>query len=75
MTPAEFEWAQEQAELAYQRGLIDAMTFRKRMYALGFTPQGCDDRLDELDEGKCRSVKNPDQQSEKPPHDPACNNS
>lgn len=49
MTPQEFEWSQERAEVAYHRGEINAMEFRSRMYALGFKPETCDDILDELD--------------------------
>jgi hypothetical protein len=35
MTPAEFEWAQEQIELAYLRGQIGKITYIRRMSALG----------------------------------------
>lgn len=36
MTPADFEWHQEQIELAYLRGEIGKITYIKRMSALGF---------------------------------------
>lgn len=52
MKPADFEYQQEQAEEAYRRNKINAMEFRRRMYALGFSPDACDDWLDELDARK-----------------------
>ena len=36
MTPSDFEWRQEQIELAYERGEIGKITFLRRMSALGF---------------------------------------
>ena len=36
MTPDEFEWRQEQIELAYERGQIGKIAFLRRMSALGF---------------------------------------
>jgi hypothetical protein len=52
MTAAEFELAQEQIEDAYRLNKISSMELRRRMYALGFSPDSCDDLLDELDEQK-----------------------
>ena len=46
------EWLQEKAEIDYENNKIDAMEFRQRMYALGFTPRDCDDMLDTLDDRK-----------------------
>lgn len=45
MTPAEFEWAQERLEIAYERGEIGRTRFLRRMSALGFNNL---DRLREL---------------------------
>lgn len=45
MTPAEFEWAQEQIELAYERGQIGKIAFIRRMSGLGFNNM---DRMREL---------------------------
>lgn len=36
MTPADFEWAVEQIELAYLHGKIGKLTYLRRMSALGF---------------------------------------
>ncbi len=36
MTPAEFEWADEQTERAYVEGRIGKITFLKAMRALGY---------------------------------------
>jgi len=52
MTAQEYELFIDRAEVAYLRGEIDAMTFRQRMYAIGYSPHFCDDWLDELDRQK-----------------------
>lgn len=49
MTPAEFEWAQEQIEMAYERGQIGRIAFIRRMMKLGFRRPGLLLLLDELD--------------------------
>lgn len=36
MTPAEFEWRQEQLEAAYLKGEIGKITFIRKMSSLGF---------------------------------------
>lgn len=41
MTPAEFEWRQEQLELAYERGEIGKITFMREMSKLGFGVETC----------------------------------
>lgn len=46
---AENDIAQDMAEHAYRVNQIDAMEFRRRMYAIGFTPETCDQILDEID--------------------------
>ena len=43
MTPAEYEWAQERLEIAYERGLIGRVTFIARMKELGFSAKACTD--------------------------------
>lgn len=48
MTPAEFEWAQEQIERDYLAGRIGKITYIKRMSALGLT--NIDHRREELRE-------------------------
>lgn len=50
MTPAEFEWRQEQLELAYRRGEIGKITFHRRMSSLGFNTGSIREALRELDE-------------------------
>lgn len=51
MTPAEFEWRQEQLEIAYERGVITAGDFRAEMNKLGFSDWIIDQYLDpSLDE-------------------------
>lgn len=52
MTPAEYEWAQEQAETAYQQGRIGKRAFHKRMSALGFSTSVIKEWLDEMDADK-----------------------
>ena len=47
MTPAEFEWRQEQAEIAFEKGRITAGDFRQIMQQLGFG----DRTIDEFIEG------------------------
>lgn len=54
MTPAEYEWAQEQAEIAYEKGQIGKLTFHRRMSALGFSTPAIKEWLKELD-AKMRS--------------------
>lgn len=49
MTPAEFEWRDEQTELAYKRGEIGKITFHRRMSALGFKTESIREWLRELD--------------------------
>lgn len=49
MTPQEFEWADEQTQLAYERDQIDANEFRKRMRALGFSAAYITELLTDLD--------------------------
>ena len=46
MTPAEFEWAQEQIELDYLAGRIGKITYIKRFSALGLND--IDERRKEL---------------------------
>lgn len=55
MTHQKFEWSQKTIEAAYIRNEINAMELRRRMYALGFSPESCDDLLDELDALKAES--------------------
>lgn len=50
MTPAEFEWRDEQIELAYKRRQIGKITFHRQMSALGYKTEGIRQRLRELDE-------------------------
>lgn len=49
MTPAEFEWAQEQAEIAYERKQIGKITFVRRMKKLGFSVESSRQVIDEID--------------------------
>lgn len=49
MTPAEYEWADEQTELAYKRRKIGKITFHRRMSALGYKTESIRERLRELD--------------------------
>ena len=54
MTPAEFEWEQEQIELAYLRGKIGKITYIKRMSALGLN--SIEHRREELRELDARRL-------------------
>lgn len=49
MTPAEFELAHERTEVAYERGEIDAVEFRRRMKVLLMTDPYIDELLSDLD--------------------------
>lgn len=49
MTPAEFEWAREQLERAYERREIGKLMFVKRMSALGFSLKTSREFMDETD--------------------------
>lgn len=48
MTPAEFELACEQVEVAYERDEITASEFRKRMESLGFGEDHINEWLSDL---------------------------
>lgn len=50
MTPAEFEWALERIELAYERREIGKLAFHRRMSALGFRAEAIKEWLRELEE-------------------------
>lgn len=52
MTPAEFEWRQEQAEMAYERGEIGPVAFLRRMSALGFKIEYSRSLMHDLDKLK-----------------------
>jgi hypothetical protein len=49
MTPAEFEWRDEQTTLAYRRGEIGKIAFHRRMSALGFKTESIKEWIRELD--------------------------
>lgn len=49
MTPAEYEWADEQAQLAYERDQIDVVEFRRRLKVLGFSDAYCTELISDLD--------------------------
>ena len=49
MTPKEFEWAHEQAEISYERGEIGPEEFRKRMRSLGASDDYIDELLSDMD--------------------------
>ena len=48
MTPAEFEYRQEQLEIAYEQGQIGKLTFTRRMKELGFGTETCRRYFDEI---------------------------
>lgn len=52
MSPDEFEYAQEQLELAYERGQIGKLTFTRRMKELGFSTDTCRRYFDEIEDRK-----------------------
>lgn len=49
MTPTEFKRLQEEAEIAYERGLITGGDFRQIMDKLGFKDRFVDDYLENID--------------------------
>lgn len=57
MSTAENDIAQDMAEHAYRKNQINALEFRRRMYALGVTREACDDILEELDGQKAEAAR------------------
>lgn len=56
MTPAEFEWRQEQLEIAYERGQIGKLAFTKRMTALGLSIKSCQDFMPDADKRRAEKI-------------------
>lgn len=60
MTPAEFEWRQEQLEIAYEKGRTSSTDFWRGMKALGFSRETCDQILEEMNARRATLVANGD---------------
>lgn len=58
MTPAEFEWRQEQLEIAYEAGRTSSTEFWRGMKALGFGRETCDQILEEMNARRAVALTN-----------------